>query len=492
MEIIIQKAKNGEDTATADGHFLHSNYAPEKEAERFVQNLSLPYNPSSIIITEPALSYSAKALRKRFPDIKLGAIRYTPEFSEYDSFFDFVFNYYEHPDFEVYLESKLTEEELLSAFFVSWQPSSQVFKDTEKAVWQAIKAALVRSKTLLYTRQYFEKKWLLNSCRFIKYLKNPVSLNAPVQKDALIIASGPSLKPYLNFIKENQNSFFIICLSSAISVCLENDIIPDLCMSTDGGFWAGEHLKKLRKTTIPLAMPAEAYCSKGLFSKLKILPLIYDDGISSELLKNQKLECKRAVRNGTVSGTALLFAVQYCTKNIFFCGLDLAPQKGFQHTQPNELERNSVFKDNRLNTKEGRLARAGLPGGSLDIYREWFASCKLSLGSRTVFRVIEPKQRKNTLGEIKDIDLKDFSKLTSNEKSKENFFEVLDFQKASASSAIKLLSDKEYIDLWKKQLFPLDYVQLSHNPANTELKEKIEVEWKKLKSKAEEILNEDL
>ena len=39
MKITIQKAKNGEDTATADGHFLHSNYAPVKEAQRFVENL---------------------------------------------------------------------------------------------------------------------------------------------------------------------------------------------------------------------------------------------------------------------------------------------------------------------------------------------------------------------------------------------------------------------------------------------------------------------
>ena len=69
MNITIQKAKNGEDTAIIDGHFLHSNYAPLKEAERFAENLSLPYTPSSIIITEPGLSYCADFIRKKIPDI---------------------------------------------------------------------------------------------------------------------------------------------------------------------------------------------------------------------------------------------------------------------------------------------------------------------------------------------------------------------------------------------------------------------------------------
>ena len=56
MKVTIQKAKNGEDTALIDGHFLHSNYAPVKEAERFVENLTIPYSASSIIIIEPGLS----------------------------------------------------------------------------------------------------------------------------------------------------------------------------------------------------------------------------------------------------------------------------------------------------------------------------------------------------------------------------------------------------------------------------------------------------
>ena len=70
-----------------------------------------------------------------------------------------------------------------------------------------------RAKTLLITRQYFEKKWLLNSCNFLKYHNKLLTLNSPINKDAVIISSGPSLIPFLKTLKENQDKFFIICLS---------------------------------------------------------------------------------------------------------------------------------------------------------------------------------------------------------------------------------------------------------------------------------------
>ena len=492
MNITIQKAKNGEDTVSADGHFLHSNYAPSKEADRFVQNLNLPYNPEYIIISEPALSYTADFLRQKYPDAKIGAIRYVSDFSIYNSRFDFVLNYFEHTDFETYLENAFTEEQLLKAFFTPWQPSAQVFSEADKIVWTSIKAALQRAKTLLITRQYFEKKWFLNSCNFIRHVSKAVSLKEPVNKDTLIISSGPSLIPFLDFIREHQNKFFIICLSSAISVCLENQITPDLCMTTDGGYWAGEHLKPLEKFNLPLAMPAEGFCPKDLLSRLSILPLNYGDGISSELLKAYKLEAVSAVRNGTVSGTALLFASAHCTKNIYLCGLDMAGQTGFQHAQPNQLEMNSAIKDTRINTKQSRLTISEYNSGSLEIYKNWFCNNPLELKNRNVYRLIQKENRKNSLGWIKDIDLNQFTEETKDIPDSEKIkIEPIDVSK-KYDDILKLFSDNSKTEEWKKQLFPLDYVLLSHNAQNAEVQKKINDEWNELKNKAEEVFNGNL
>lgn len=492
MEITIQKAKNGENTAIADGHFLHSNYAPVKEAQRFVENLTLPFIPKIIILLEPALSYAADFLHSRFPDIKLGVIRYQKEFEGYNSKFDFVFNYFESTNFEATLERSLNEEQLLSTLFFSWPASSQIYKDIENKVWKDIKAALERSKTLLITRQYFEKKWLLNSFNFIANIKHTVNLKNKINKDLLIIASGPSLKPFINYIQENQSKFFIICLSSAISVCFNYNIQPDLYMTTDGGFWAGEHLKKLYKTKIPVAMPAEAYCSKNLLNKLKVLPLIYDDGISKELTKESGVVYQKAVRNGTVSGTALLFAIEHSQKNIYMCGLDMANQKGFQHTQPNELETNSSIYDCRTKNKETRLARSELTSGSLDIYKNWFISNQFNINQRKVFRLIENVDRKNFLGWIQDINLEEFKQLSQNLlNTKDNIFTETTYN--FDSSKIKnFINQNTNNQNWKHQLFPLDYVSLSHNNENVGMQNKIDDEWKNLLQKISGIVDENI
>lgn len=489
MKVTIQKAKNGEETAIFENHFLHSNYAPVKEAERFVENLQLPYIPSIIIITEPALSYITVFLKKRFPDIKLGVIRYTSDFENYNNGFDLVLNYYEHSDFENFLENKLNEEELLQTYFISWTPSSQAFNETDKKVWQNIKAAMERAKTLLITRQCFEKKWFINSCNFIRYCKNLVDIKFPIDKDVLIISSGPSLKAFIDTIKNNQEKFFIICLSSAISVCLKKNIKPDLCMSSDGGYWAGEHLKALYKNSIPLALPAEAYCKKSLLFKLKLLPLDYGDGFSHELLAASKIKYYKALRNGTVSGTALHFALSYFTKNVFLCGMDMAAQNGFQHAQPNQLEINSSIFDNRIKNKMTRLYKSGLTNASLEIYRQWFINNPFNTESRKVYRLIQKSDAKNNLGWIEDLELKSFENTCANTSlSEKTLFtsEVYDFD---YNQSVKELLNN---DKWKKQLFPLDYVQLSHTQEKEAINAKIKSEWKNLKAKAENILNADI
>ena len=67
MKITIQKAKNGEETALVENHFLHSNYSPVKEAERFTQALVLPYAASKIIITPINANIIPTTININFP-----------------------------------------------------------------------------------------------------------------------------------------------------------------------------------------------------------------------------------------------------------------------------------------------------------------------------------------------------------------------------------------------------------------------------------------
>ena len=489
MNIEFETAKNGEQTAKCNSLYLHSKYNPTQEAKRIVENISLPYAPKNIIAIEPALSYNAKFLREKFPNAKIHAVRISSQFKEYDAFFDSVFYYSENDaEFSEMLFNCFGEEKLMTAYFLQWENSAKVFKNEITSLWQSIKDALEKAKTLLITRQYFEKKWLLNSVSFFKYAENFYELKNTSEKNIAVIASGPSLKSQIQVIKKNQKNLFIIALSSAVSACLYNGIKIDLCVSTDGGFWAGEHLKKLKNSDIPVALSPESFCKKSFLKNLKIVPLNYKDGISKKLMRAANLNFLTAERNGTVSGTAVILAEKLTEKKIFCFGLDLSSAKGFQHTMPNELESNSEIYESRINNRMTRLSKSQMNGASLKIYENWF--CNANFPKNKIFRVIEKSERKNSLGKITDIDKNEFDSMIAktdfqNQNKNENPFFLEKKQKADINAVWKVLQNEDF----ERQIFPLDFVTMERNPSEEKMK-KIQEEKNSLIKKLKGILYE--
>ena len=490
MDITFQKAKNGETTALIGNLYLHSAYNPQREAERFVDNLQNPFCPKIVIITEPGIAYVKNYLRKKFPESKIGIIRYIRGFEEYNKGFDFVINYFENSNnFDNFLLQFFGEEALLETFFCKWDVSSKIFPEIDIKVWHSIKNALENAKTLLITRQYFEKKWLTNTFNFLRYLKNPLLLKNNINFPLLIIASGSSLRAFLPIIKQNQSKFFIIVLSSAIKVCIDNGIKADLALSTDGGYWAGQHLKSLYKNTLVLGGSPESFIPKKILNKTPILPLLYSDGLSKEICNLCNLPGNKAERNGTISGTALDFGLSFFTNDIFICGLDLANCKGFQHTQINELELNSLIKDDRVSSKEKRAVKSQFSKSSLEIYKNWFKNKEI--GHRKVYRLIEDTESQNKLGMIKDLNSSSFISFCDNLNSisKENMFIKSNFT-YNKEVLIHYLNGEFQSEKCKRQLYPLEFVLLSHNQHNNDVKERIENNHKKLYKKLWGILND--
>ena len=494
MELDLLDSKDGEKTVKINGIFLHSPYSPKKEAQRFVDLQTCPFKAEYIVITEPALSYCQPFLKEKFPNAKIGLIRYTKEFDTYNKDFDFVFYYQGTGSIQNQLQSYFTEDRLFSVFFISWKPSEKAFEKENDEVWKEIKASLDYAKTLLVTRQFFEKKWLINTVNFIKYSKNYYSINKS-NLPVLIAASGPSLEENLINIKKLENNCLLIALSSALPVLLSNDIKPDFCMTSDGGYWAKEHLKKLKKFELPLAITCEADCQKSFLKNLDLIPLCYPDGLSKKLCGLTDIPFTKAERNGTISGTALELALEITSGKIYFFGLDLAEAKGFQHSQPNELEANSAIIDNRLNTKEKRIARQGFKNASLEIYKKWFQ--EKNLPQNKVFRVISNSFKKNSLGQIKDISPEDFSLIAESIIKENNKAKGEVLKKISVPADKNLSKIKDFIatnsesESWKKALFPLDYTALIHNPENQEILTKLQKENSRLTAKLQKILNDD-
>ena len=192
-------------------------------------------------------------------------------------------------------------------------------------------------------------------------------------------------------------------------------VLMDINMPEKDGLQAIQEIEKLNLDTrivalsgydvsaVPFALAAEGACPAAVLKTNVIVPLYYEDGIEKDFFTACTIPAMSATRNGTVSGTAIALALALTSGNVYACGLDLAPAQGFQHTGPNALEAQDEAKDNRLRTKQTRIAASACNGGALTVYRDWFAAESERLAKR-VFRLSDSYPFVHTLGKMRDVD----------------------------------------------------------------------------------------
>ena len=488
MQVDYSVAKDNSRTFSINGVFFHSTYSPQKEAQRFVDSLECIIKPEIVFLIEPGLDYLSGYLKQKFNCITV-CIRIIDEQLDDKSGWDYVIPY--NRNLSQTLLNLFGEEKLLSSTIFVWKPAENLFREQVLQIIAEYKNTLEKCKTLIVTRQFFEKKWLINSCNFVSFAKNfvdsPIKSGLPV----VVCASGPSLKPGLKILKEKRNSVFIICLSSSTSVLLKNQIIPDLVLSTDGGYWAGQHLKQLYSyPDIPVAVSSESFIPKKILKTNPIAVLKYNDDasfISSGII--EKCKCKTFVveRNATVSGTALSLAKTISDNSIYFMGLDLSSGKGHAHTQPNELEKNNSLNDCRTKNLTTRILASQFNSQSLEIYRDWFASQE-NVGN--VFRVIENPA--NKLGKISDISTVQFEKQIDEGKT-QSFSVQTEDSSIDKKQIFKYIKDELKTEAWQKQIFPADYISIKNSQSDEEKQtalNRLEDKMKKLISKINGLENE--
>ena len=442
--------------------------------------MSPPFNPQYVVVTEPALSYCAQFFRKRFPAAVLVAVRYAPDFAEADKGWDIVFDAGRS---EVRLSDvlfdRLGEEGLCSALFASWQPSARAFPEKDAAVWQEIKYAVDKGRDVLFTRSCFASRWIANAffiCKHMERARRIVKGSSPV----VVAASGPSLKSALPYLAEFRPSYFLIAASSALSVLTAYGIIPDVCIATDGGFYAKAHLSPLlRFPHIPLALAEEASCSGDILSTSGIIPLSYGDGFAASLFAACGIPSMKIERNGTVSGSALDFARSITDGSVFLCGLDMAPASGLQHARPNALEEREAASYIKTYPNETKNSASRFASGALELYRKWFRSLPKTR-VKNVYRFAHDYRFSNTLGAIADVDAAFFERSLSQQRILPRIAdEALPKKDAVQKAARDFLKLHAGSDAWLHEIFPAEYVSRQREPDAEKKESKAETLAKK-------------
>lgn len=455
-ELIIEKARSGADTCSYNGKRLHSAYDPQKEARRFSDDVRAGKGAEWVLVTEPALSYCAAFLRGKFPGARLAAVRYSGCFSFCDDMWDAVFDgSLQNPFLDETLYSRMGEEGIARCAFASWKPSESAFPEEYAHTWQSIRSAVEKSRSVYATREFFGPLWAKNAVRFCTSVKNTALIrrgDAPI----VIAASGPSLAPVLPFLRERRQRFFLIAVSSALMPLEHAGIVPDLCISTDGGWWAQKHIERTR-LAVPFALAAEASAPSAFFSERTIVPLRYGDSLEGILMDSCGIPSMPACRNGTVSGTAVEFALSISSGAIYCCGLDMESGDGLPHSQPNALEQMHAANDNALRPLQTRAAPAALARGSMETYRAWFESNAPRI-ARRVARLCAAPYRK-PLGTIADLPPEAFLQREAdrrNEMPRVEPTKIALGARRRLDVARELLSDPRHHVALLRELFPVE------------------------------------
>ena len=408
----IQKAKNGSTTLKISTFQIHSSYSPEKEVERFLKTFHLQ-SKNLILLCGETLGYMTSFIQKHFPNIQIILIFFHQDFTSLFSIPEGI--PFWTPSGEEHLSSFLQKNipilNTIGIEVIQWPACAKAFPSVSNEIQQTLNQFFLEAAGSINTIKNFGNVWLKNTLTNYLSLKNVHFFNVSNNNPIVITASGPTLEYNLNILKTIRDKINLWALPSSLDALLSNNIIPDLIIETDSGFYATHHLRSLQKEPIPVAMPLTG--CRGLWGCDSPI-LLFSQGtvIEKTIYNNMCITPPIIPPAGTVAISALFLALKYSKNNqIFLAGYDFEHKDIKTHIIPNSFMNIFYSESQKINPVINTLFMRSFTGGSgqppsLKTYSGWLSRFTGNLQKR-VFRLHPTKVN---LGEISGVDDTSFLK----------------------------------------------------------------------------------
>ncbi|OGI01264.1 MAG: hypothetical protein A2Y25_01900 [Candidatus Melainabacteria bacterium GWF2_37_15] len=180
--------------------------------------------------------------------------------------------------------------------------------------------------TIFRFAQGWTKNFITNLPHFFEFRPLGYFKDTFADKNALIIAAGPSLQENIEKIKKNKDKFITIAVGKALRVLAENNIVPDFVTFADARnlelqVQGLEHV--IAKTNIIMTIKTDSKIS-ALKAKNKILYLPETDPYTNLFIKHSSLDPGSYESASSISIINYFIAKTLGFRNIAFVGLDLA------------------------------------------------------------------------------------------------------------------------------------------------------------------------
>jgi len=314
---------------------FHSRYNPELEAERFLHSVLGGRHPSIFLIVGGGMNYLGHLVSRLFP----GSIHVSLQPCDFFNGHEIVrsdFNWF--PSCGKSLQSVLSEalaegHGAGGVAVIEWPAVVSRFPLETGMIRKAIRDVLESTSTSLATNAYWARRWLRNSIRFMAFASRFANISTgtcPI----VIACPGPSLPDELDAIQKSGSNLALWALASAVPALRARRMEPELVISTDPGFWNGEHVRAMLASDTPLAMPPSSYAQDAILRKTPIVPLDTDLLFEADAIKATGHPGKKASAAGSALGTALSLALTSTTGSVAVAGYDLAAKGIDDHVRP--------------------------------------------------------------------------------------------------------------------------------------------------------------
>ena len=383
----IEKSKSGTLSAISGGVYLNSRYDPLGEARKLVKERLRDSQPRTVIVLGETLGYLAKTVSDYFPGCRCIQVYYDSALYRESSFrVDDAWHPKSGISLNAFFRNAINELDLGDLFFLEWTPSAKVYPEIAKQALTDLRSAISICNGNVSTTALFGKRWLRNTV--YNYLAvDHVSNSAPTAELVVIAAAGPTLEESMETLAANRSAFYLIALPSAVSALFRKDLLPDLLVVTDPGYYSGVHLKAVTRNRVKIAMPYTSVRDAGRHAS-EIILLNQGNYLENVLLEASTIPYLRVDSHGTVAGTAL-FIGRFIGTSIVFAGLDLTGRDMQTHARPhafdpffeNASKRTFPSQTSRyFRGFENRLRPNGAENiGALETYAGWFNAVSASM-----------------------------------------------------------------------------------------------------------------
>lgn len=351
LEIIYLQTKNEKPNAKVNGYYLHSNYNPDAEAEKYINS---NYKEGYLnILFGYGLGYIANAIAKKYGNTDI--LVYDPLFSslniENKDKIEGVFS--DLQDFCKRSEDYIADFDRKVNILLS--PNyDKIFVNEYKEFLDFIRHIQIEDIVNENTIRFFGDLWQENYIMNLYYVHKDQSLKTLYNKydcPVILASGGPSLTKQLPLLKEIKDKCLIISAGSTINSLLAADIIPDYVVTMDGGESNYLHFKNIKNYNFNLIYGlGNAWQIERDFKGNRYSFCFYgEDSIQKRIKEGLGKDLPMLSTGGTVAITALEIASKISTGPIAIIGQDLAYTNNKSHAENNnhysELTEEFFMKD---------------------------------------------------------------------------------------------------------------------------------------------------